>query len=208
MCATTKSFIYISKVVFDIHTNNPSRQYFRERLRGSDHDTKHFALDFVRFLTTVFDSPIDHFRHYGLYTGVGRHSHLGVGEAWLVLFPTIGVLHVRCFSCSVTNSSFVFRRICGCSSFRHQSGHSPLFLTTPTNHGNPRYPFIGHSLMHILDWCIIGCFLWFYPLSFSLLPCAATRIQGSVVISVTRLFFLSTTCTTASAISHRPGRGF
>jgi hypothetical protein len=31
------------------YTNNPSRQYFRERFFDSGHDTKHFALDFVRF---------------------------------------------------------------------------------------------------------------------------------------------------------------
>jgi len=141
----------------------------------------------------VSDSPIDHSRHYGVFTGVGRHfhSHSRVGGTWACLVLAIGVLHVRGFPARITNSSFVSWRLCGCSIFRHQSGLGPLFSTMPTNHGSLRYPSVGHSLMHILDRCITGCFLWFYPPSFTFLSYAATCIHRSAVVNHEALFFSS-----------------
>jgi hypothetical protein len=100
---------FTSKVVFDIHTNNPSRQYFRERFLRQRSRHKTFCARFRTFFPMVSDSPIDHFRHYGVFTGVGRHfhSHSRVGGTWACLVPAIGVLHVRGFPARITNSSFV-----------------------------------------------------------------------------------------------------
>lgn len=149
----------------------------------------------------VPDSPIDHFRHYGIFTGVGRHSHSGFGGGWVCLVPAIGVLHVRGFSASITNFSFAFGRLVAAAFFRHQSGLDPLFSTMPTNDGCLRYPSVGQFLMHFLDWCITGCFLWFYPLSSTPLLYAAACIHGSAVVRYEALF-----CFMTHVVAHAPSQ--
>lgn len=66
---------------------------------------------------------------------------------------------------------------CGCSIFWHQSGIHPLFSTIPTNNGTLRYPFVGRLLLHLLDWCITGCFLVLFAFFTPLLH-VATCIYG------------------------------
>jgi hypothetical protein len=138
----------------------------------------------------VFDSPIDHFRHYGIFTGVSRHSHSGVGGAWACLVPTIGVLHVRGFPAPITKSSFVSPRVVAAAFFDTKS--RPLTRPTFLNNAHEwrESPISFRLAFFDAYFRLVHYWLLFVVLStfFTFLTYAATRTHGLAVVSHEALF--------------------